>query len=308
MRVTSNTYTNLVINSSQDAQQRLATLQQEISTGDSVQAPSDNPVVYAEASQDQEQISQLNAYNSAITGATTATTANNSAMTSIHQLVANASELATTVTSATSASDMSSIATQIQTLITSLTSTVNQTDASGNYIFGGTVNEAPIDSTGNYNTSTNGETTSTEVENGNSVQTSIAAGHAGPPAVDGFLYDSTSGVDVLGSLKQVVSDLQSGNTTAVQSTDLTALNSALDHISMYVGSTAAQMSAVSTASKAVTAETTTKTNQLNSLTQTDLATASVQLSQIQNQYEAALEAGTKLMNISIINYLGTSTG
>ena len=305
MRVTSNTYSNLVINSSQNAQQQLAQLQQEISSGDSVQFASDNPLVYNEASQTQTTLAQLNAYTQAASEATSLTASNNSAMTSIHQIVAQASEYATSVTSNMSASDMQNLGSEMSTLVTQLTSIVNQTN-NGNYLFGGTSNQPPIStSTGTYNASTNGQGSTIDVQQGNTVQTGILAGRPGTPPVNGFLYDSTSGVDVLASIKQTITDLNAGNASAVQTTDLPALNKALDHISIYVGSTAASMAAVSTATQSLSQETTSKTNQLNSLTQTNLPNATLQLQQIQAQYQASLEAGTRILGMSLMNYIGS---
>jgi hypothetical protein len=94
---------------------------------------------------------------------------------------------------------------------------------------------------------------------------------------------------------------------AVQTTDVPALNKALDLLSSYTGSTAASMSAVSTAKTANTSQIATEGNTLNSLTQTNVATASVQLQQIQNQYQATLEAGSRILGLSILNYLGSTT-
>ncbi len=86
-----------------------------------------------------------------------------------------------------------------------------------------------------------------------------------------------------------------------------ALNAALNLISSYVGSTAASMAAVSTAKTQNASQVTSEGNDLNSLTQTNVATASVQLQQIQNQYEATLEAGSRVLGLSILNYLATTT-
>ena len=192
-------------------------------------------------------------------------------------------------------------------MLTQITSIANQTDSSGNFRFGGTSNVAPITrTTGTYNTGTNGATTSLDVGKGNTVQTSIVAGNA-TPGTSGFLYDSTTGVDVLAAIKQTVTDLNSGNATAVQSTDLPALNKALDLVSSYVGSTAANMSAVSDREPdADRPQTTSETNTLNQLTQTNLPTATIQLQQIQNQYQASLEAGSRILQLSIMNYLPTN--
>ncbi len=308
MRIATNTLSQFVLNGSQSSQQALATLQEQISTGNSVTEASDNPLAFEEASQTQADLSQLNSYTSAISTATTATSANNTEMTQIHQIIAQASEYATTVTSDMSTSDMQNLGTETSALVSQLTSIVNQQDTNGNYMFGGTNNQPPIDTTtGTYNTSANGATSTTEVAPGNAVQTGIAAGQPGPPPVDGFLYDSTSGVNVLAALQQTVTDLNNGDASAVQSTDLPALNAALSQISMYVGSTAANMSAVSTASTQNQQQVTSDGNQLNSLTQTNLPNATVQLQQIQNQYEATLEAGSRIMGLSILNYLSTPT-
>ena len=215
MRITSNTFTSLVINSSQSAQQQLAQLQQQISSGETVEFASDNPLIYNQASQAQVSLAQLNSYNSSINTATSLTSANNTAMSSIHQIVANASELATSVTTDMSASSLAAVGTQVDSLISQLTSTVNQ-QYDGNYLFGGTANQPPITS-GAYNANTNGQTTSINVQAGNSVQTGIVAGRPGSPGVDGFLYDSSSGTDVLASLQQLSADLftsKAGNASA----------------------------------------------------------------------------------------------
>lgn len=305
MRITSNSYTNLVLSSSQSEQQQLALIQNQISTGNMIQNPSDDPAVYGQAAQDQATLSQLNNYAHAAATATTATAQNNTAMTSLHQVVAQAGEYLASVTSNMTSSQMQNLGTQMNDLVNEMTSIVNQKGSDGNYLFGGTANQAPIAANGTYNTNTNGATTTIDVEQGTPVQTSIAAGHAGPPAVNGFMYDAASGTDVLAALKTAASDLNSGNATAVMGTDVAAVNNALNLVSSYVGSTAADMSSVSLATTRLSAQTTTQSNTLNNLVQTNLPAASVQLQQLENQYQASLEAGTRVMNLSILTYLGS---
>jgi flagellin-like hook-associated protein FlgL len=306
MRIASNMLSQFVLSGSQSSQQQLAQLEQDISTGNDVTQASDNPSAYGEASQVQSNISQLNAYSTAITTATTTTSSNNSAMSQLYNLLSQAGENATAVSSASSTSDIQASGTQMSGLLTELISVVNQKDVNGNYMFGGTNNVAPLSSTGTFNATANGQTNSTEVAQGNSVQTSIVAGNpSGSPATDGFLVDSSTGVNVISALQQTITDMQNGNASAVQSTDVPALNAALNLISSYVGSTSASMAAVSTAKSQNASQVTDEDNSLNGLTQTNLATASVQLQQIQNQYEATLEAGSRVMGLSIINYLST---
>jgi flagellar hook-associated protein 3 FlgL len=308
MRIATNTLSQFVLSGSQSSQVQLAQLEQNISTGNDVTQASDNPEAYDQASQVQSGLAQLNGYSSAISSATTSTSANNSAMTSIYNLVSQASEDATSVASDTSSANMQDEATSVSSLLSQLISVVNQKDSNGNYMFGGTNNEAPLNSDGSFNTAANGQTTTTEVAPGNAVQTSIAAGNpSGSPATDGFLYDSSTGVNVITALQQTITNLNSGNASAVQSTDVSALNAALNLMSTYVGSTSASMSAVSTAKTQNASQVTTEGNDLNSLTQTNVATASVQLQQIQNQYEATLEAGSRVLGLSILNYLDSTS-
>jgi len=308
MRIATNTLSQFVLNGSQSSQQQLASLEQDISTGNDVTQASDDPLAYNQASQVQSNLAQLNAYSDAISTATTSTSANNSAMTQLYKLVSQVSENATSVASDTSTANMQDIGTSTSGLLTELISIANQKDANGNYIFGGTNNQPPLNSNGSFNTSANGATSTTLVGAGDPVQTGIVTGGTGSPATDGFLSDSSTGVNVIAAIQQTITDLNSGNATAVQTTDVPALNAALNQISLYVGSTAASMSAVSTASTQNSSQVTSEGNQLNSLTQTNLPNATVQLQQIQNQYEATLEAGSRILGLSILNYLGSTTG
>jgi len=72
-----------------------------------------------------------------------------------------------------------------------------------------------------------------------------------------------------------------------------------------VGSTAASMSAVETATTSNQQQITSQSNQLNALTQTNLPNAEIQLQQIQNQYQASLSSGSRLMSLSILNYISS---
>jgi flagellar hook-associated protein 3 FlgL len=302
MRITSSTYSNILLNSTQASQQTQATLQTDISSGIDITNASDSPTAFGEAAQDEASLTSLTNYGQAINAATTKTTANNQAMISLHNIVAQASELATGVNGTESTTDVQDVGTEMSSLLSQITTIANQQDGSGNYMFGGTSNTAPLDSAQNYTSTTNGTGENIEVQQGLSVQTGIVAGRPGNPPVDGFLYDSSSGVDVMGALKNVLSDMQSGNVNAIQNTDVPALNAALNHISQFVGSTAANVSAVQSSSQTNEQQTLDQQNQISSLTSTNLANASVQLTQAQLQYQASLESGTKILGMSILNY------
>lgn len=306
MRITSTAYSDLVINSSQTAQQRQAQLEQQISSGNRIQDPSDDPIAYGQAARTQLSLSRLDAYSQAITQATSLTTQNNQAMTSLHQVVAQAGELIAGVNNTMSAADMKAYGTQMSSLLSQLTSIANQKSTDGNYLFGGTSNQPPLDSTTQaYNPATNNQGATINVQDKSPVEVGLLAGRPGTPPVSGFLYDASSGIDIIATLQSTVADLNSGNITSLQSTDLPALNKALDHLSLYVGSSAADMSAVQTAGQFIQQQSATGQQQLSSLTGTSMANALVQLQQTQTQYQASLQAGARILSMSMLNYMGS---
>lgn len=303
MRITSNTYSNILMSSSQSLQQEQETLQQEIASGNSVTDPSDSPVAYSEAAQAEVSMSQLNNYNGAVNQATTMLTQANQAMVSIHSTVAQASELATGVNGTMSTSDMQDVGTEMSSLLDQLTNVVNQKDPEGNYMFGGTSNQEPLDpTTQTYNAATNNQGQTINVQSNLTVQTGVLAGR---PGVNGFLYNSSSGVDLIATLKQTISDLNAGNANAVQTTDLPALNNGLDHISQFVGSTAADLQAATSSGQMIQQQLLNKQQQVSGLTQINVATTLVQLQQTQLAYQASLQAGSKILGLSLLNYFGS---
>jgi len=68
------------------------------------------------------------------------------------------------------------------------------------------------------------------------------------------------------------------------------------------------MSAAQTANQSLQQQITSQTDQLNALTQTNLPNESIQLQQIQTQYQASLEVGTRIMSLSILNYMSSVPG
>jgi flagellin-like hook-associated protein FlgL len=59
MRITSSTYSNILLNSNQVSQQSQATLQTDISSGIDVTSASDSPTAYGEAAQDEASLTSL---------------------------------------------------------------------------------------------------------------------------------------------------------------------------------------------------------------------------------------------------------
>jgi flagellar hook-associated protein 3 FlgL len=119
----------------------------------------------------------------------------------------------------------------------------------------------------------------------------------------GLITDTRSGADFFNHLISLQNNLLAGNTAAINSTDLPALQKDSENITGQIATTGALQARMD-------AETTIATNRtaaLDQLTSTqadaDMATVIMQLQQTQTAYQAALQSGAGLLNLSLLNYL-----
>jgi flagellar hook-associated protein 3 FlgL len=138
MRISSSQYYNLNVSSMNDQQSTLATMYQQISSGNKLSTASDDPLGAAQAVQLTMQSSKLTQYSSNQTTALTSLQQEDSTLGSVGDLL---SSIKTQVVHAGDASltdaDRSSIATVIQGYRDQLLGMANTTDSNGNYVFSG---------------------------------------------------------------------------------------------------------------------------------------------------------------------------
>ena len=227
-------------------------------------------------------------------------------MTSLHQLVAQASELATSVTSNMSASDLQAVGTEMNALVSQLTSIVNQKTANGNYLFGGTANQPPITSAGTYNSATNGDDTTIEVAAGQS----RADQHRGRPlrVAPGRRLSLRFNLGSRRARRPATDHHRSQRRQCLRRADRpicprsTKPSTTSPHMSEAPPPACPPSRPPAPDSSSRSPR---ENNQFNALTQTNLPNATVQLQQIQMQYQATLEAGTRILGLSILNYIAS---
>jgi flagellar hook-associated protein 3 FlgL len=138
MRISSSQYFTMNVQAMDDQQSTLATMYQQIATGNKLQSAGDNPIGAAQAVQLTAQSATLAQYGANQASATTSLGLEDSTMGSV---VTTMQQIQTLVTSAGNGSltdtNRANIATQIQTLRTQLLGLANTTDSSGNSIFSG---------------------------------------------------------------------------------------------------------------------------------------------------------------------------
>jgi flagellar hook-associated protein 3 FlgL len=281
----------------QNSDQAVQTAYQQVSTGQRVNVPSDDPSASAAYVQLQAQAADVDQYSSNASSALSQAQSADGVLTSVVSLLNQAITYGTEGANSTSSStDRESIADSIQGILKSVVGLAN-TNFQGVPLFGGTVSDKTpftADSTSPTGYTYNGNTGVNSISVGSSlsVQTNIPGS---------TLFTNSSG-NVLGSLSSLVSALQSG-TSADIGTATTAVTSALQYVTSQhavYGNTINQLTAQDTY---LSQETVTLTSRESSLVGIDSATAAENLTNAETSNSAVLEASAKVIQNSLLNYL-----
>ena len=303
-RITNQMVSQEILSNVNRAEDALSRTEEELSSGRSINEPSDNPYGASLAVALNGQLSRLSDFTDNITDGTAWTQTAGSALQSIQQVVSTAQELAIQGgTGSSSQQDRNAIAGEVQSLIASVKSAANA-QYNGQYVFAGSAT-----STQPYQTATG----DTFQGNTGAVTRAILPGTA-PVQVNADLSavlgnGAASGDGgLLDTLATITSDLQSGNTTALGSTDLASLATnlnALAGVQATVGSTQDRLQQASTQIQTLQ---TNATSALSNDQDANLATTETTFSNEQAAFQAALQAGANIVQASLMNFLSPSSG
>jgi flagellar hook-associated protein 3 FlgL len=313
MRITSNAYDSSLVNQLNQLSAQQYTIQNQVSTGLSVQSPSDNPEAMENTLDYQAQNATQTQYSSNITTLQSRANSVYSVLQSLQTITSRAGEIATSAGSATSSqSDLSNYADEVNQLINQVVNAANTKDPStGQYLFGGTASStAPFTTT----TDANGDVSAVTYNGNSSVnQSQIGAGmtatadipgtNTGSTGAHGLITDSQSGADLINHLISLRNNLTAGNTTAITNTDSPDLQKDENNVAYQVANNGVVQNQLTTAATFATNSSTALNTMISNTSSVNLVQVVTQLSQTQNAYQAALESGTKIMQLSILNYL-----
>lgn len=296
MRIDPNLYTS--VNASiQQSEQLLQTAMNQLSSGKRVELPSDDPLAFSQDVQTVAAAAIADRYtknaDAVLSQAQQADSALNSVVTSLTQAISVGTEAGGPgVTSA----QRDSLAQQLQGLLANVVAQANLS-ANGMPLFAGT---------GGTSTPFIADASSpnTYTYLGNSGQNSTAVGDDLQVTVNvpGDSVFMSSNGNVLGSLQQMISAVQSGSTGDLANANI-ALTAAISHVGQVravYGSTVDQLNAQN---NVLSQETISLTAQQNSLVGIDTATAATNLSQAQTRNSAVLAMAAKILPESLLNYL-----
>lgn len=298
MRVNPNMVPDLLADLGQ-SQSTLNTLLQEVATSKSVNVPSDNPAASADMVGNTMETANVDQYTQNVTGVLSTVQSADSALAAVVSSLTSAVSLGTQGANGTNNSaNLQSIAQQVQTILTSVVSQANTT-YNGVYLFGGTASTNPpytadpASPTG-YTYNGNDDSNSVVVGDDMSVQTNLP----------GSQIFSNSSASVIGSLSSLVSALQSGSSSAIE-TATNSVSSALSLVSqqrVFYGNAESQLNSQESY---LQQETVSLASQQNSLIGVDEATVATELSQAETDNSAALAAAAKVLPNTLLNFLAT---
>lgn len=280
----------------QSTYQSLSTSEQELSSGEMIQEPSDNPFGASQVLALKANLAANTQYQTNVNDASSWQSGTDTALSDIGDAIQRARDLVLQgATSTTDASGRAAIATEITQLIDSIKTDANTRD--GNvFVFSGTATTTQPYQMG-ANDAYAGNTSAINREIGPGVQ--VPVNQVGQTVIG----DGTTGL--LASLRTIVADLNSGNTAALSTTDIASLDSANDTVLNARAQVGALSNRLSTALNRLQSTNLSSTQMLSNTDDTDMAQVMVNFSTQQAAYEAALRAGAQIIQPSLMDFLST---
>jgi flagellar hook-associated protein 3 FlgL len=297
MRIATSTISSNIINQIDQLSTQQSTLQGEVSSGQRITNPSDDPSGVNTALTLTNELSSLNQYGDNASQALNVAQASSTGLTSLKAVSDRAGELETLGTGTLGASAMQSYGTETNQLIEEAVQTANSS-FNGSYIYGGTATDAPPftvvrDASGNV----------TSVSyTGNSSQAAIPLSQATSvsPTTDGTTNQGIA--SFINSLVALRNGLNNGDSTAVSASNA-GLTDGENTLVTAIATNGGIQSRIQAAQTEQTSQTTNLQTDLASDVDANLATTVTQLDQAQTAYQAALQSGVSTMQLSILNYI-----
>ena len=286
------------LNSDQAAQ---ATLEQELSSGDMINKPSDNPAGAADLMQLNSSMVRSQQYAANATDGSGWLSVGNSTMNQILSALQQARQAVLSVTGANLSNQPGAIqglAQQVSSVRQELINLAN-TSYGGQAIFSGTGNvTTAYDQNGNY------------IGGGSAPTRTVAPGVQVAVGVTGDQVFGTGTTGLLGStgvLAQIVQDLQTATPASLNNaatTDLQALDTATTVVTSQAAAMGANYQRMQTFAQQATNTQQTLQAQMTGLDSTNVGEVSTQLTEAQQSYQSALWATSQLSQESLVQFLG----
>ncbi len=270
---------------------------QQVSTGQRVNLPSDDPAAAAAEVQNIAESNAVDQYTANANAALGATQTADSVLTSVVSLLTKAVSVGTEGATGTETfANRQALGTEVQAILTNVVAEANTT-YQGVPVFAGTATPSAVfvaDSTSlnGYTYLGNSDVNQVGVGDGLSVQTNVPGDQ---------LFTNANG-SVLGSLSALAGALNSGSSSDI-SNAVAGVTGALNYLSAQHVTYGNSIDQLQSQETFLSQEKVTLSNQSNSLVGVDAATAAENLAEAQAQNSAVLAAAAKVLPVTLLDYL-----
>jgi flagellar hook-associated protein 3 FlgL len=294
MRVTQQTLARQTLFDLNSSTDRLASLQQQLSTGKQISKPEDDPYGTGRALSLRGELSDVQQFQRNINDGVAWLQQSDTALGNATSLMSQVRTLAIQGGNGTNDGPaLKAIALQIGQIKESLRDQANTT-IDGRYVFSGTQTKTqPFPAPGN-----------SFVGNTNLVQRQIGQGQTVPVNQDPTTIFGPNGNNVFDLLDRIQADLNSGNTSNLQNQDLTDLDSAMDSIQSGRSNVGAVQNRMQTQLSRLKDAEVNVSDLLSKTEDADMAKTMVNFTMTQTVYQAALQAGAKVIQPTLMDFLG----
>ena len=296
MRLTNSMITRNVLSDLNNTAARLDHTRSMASSGKALTRPSDNPFETARALGLRESLAGTQQHQRNISDAVGWQESTEQALNQMTEVGQRARALLVQGSSDTSdPTAREAIATELDQLAEAMKEHGNATYA-GRYIFAGTATTTPPYQQGAIDASAaDGGTMAREIGPGVSLAINTS--------VDGVLGSGGADGKMLSVLRKVAADLRAGNGAALRGADLTALDTNLEALVSVRAENGAKSNRLEAALSRLQEQEETTTRQLSDTEDADFAQTMIDLNTQQAAYQAALQAGAKIVQSSLMDFL-----
>jgi flagellar hook-associated protein 3 FlgL len=302
IRVTSGAYADRLISNLGSITARQARYQAQISTGQRVTLPEDDPGAVRRALDLEGERGRVGQFGRNINRLKETATATNTVMRSLSKIATRAGELAVKANSIRSADDLKAYAAEVTQMIHQAVSSAN-TNLRGDSVMAGTLNGQPaytltVGTDGRVESVTyngNQDTPSLDIAEGQELSASVVGSNPTGSGPAGLIEDPRAGADLFKHLIQFQDQLLAGTGAAVTTTTAVLLR--------HIAANGVVQGRLEAASATVSDRLQSLEGQISGETDADLAKALVRLNETQVSYQAALQTGGKILTMSLMDYI-----
>jgi flagellar hook-associated protein 3 FlgL len=285
MRISDSMQTDSILTSLSSVESQLTAASQVASSGQKINAPSDDPVAAAQLARVRASVAQATAYQSTISTVQGDLTLSESSLASAVDVVQSAQQIALEAADGSvPASDLKSMAGQISQLQSQLLSIANQKGTTGYLFSGSQTSTAAFSATGVFQGDDADRVA--DVGAGNTAVVNVSGAKA---------FTAAGGVDVFGALTALQTALNNNDSAGI-SAGVNALTQASSQITAAEGDAGIKLDRVTTAASVQQQTQLSLASTQNDLSAADPAQAYTQLQTMENAVQQAIDTSRITLN------------